>query len=153
MLTLNASRGSALILRLSLAIALVVLLAAPLAAQTEYPPPSGKGRLVVVASGMSGPEHYATVSRAIAALGYDVVLFDGNKIAGTKGEGLQTAITVAQQMPHALPGKPGADSASPWVGVRCWATGARWRTKSQALSFGIPQQALFKIFPHLQWRV
>ena len=62
--------------------------------------------MVVVASGLSGPEHYATVSRAIAALGYDVVLFDGNKIAGTKGEGLQTAITVAQQMPHALPGKP-----------------------------------------------
>lgn len=95
-----------MILRLSLAMALVVLLAAPLAAQTEFPPPLGKGRLVVVASGLSGPEHYATVSRAIAALGYDVVLFDGNKIAGTKGEGLQTAITVAQQMPHALPGKP-----------------------------------------------
>lgn len=75
-------------------------------AQTEFPPPAGKGRLVVVASGMSGPAHYAPISRAIAALGYDVVLFDGNQIAGTKGEGLKSAIAEAEQTPHALPGKP-----------------------------------------------
>ena len=74
-------------------------------AQEEIPPPQGKGRVVVVASGMSGPEHYKTVSRAIAQLGYDVVLFDGNPMEGTHGEALKTAIQQALQMPHALPGK------------------------------------------------
>jgi|HubBroStandDraft_2_1064218.scaffolds.fasta_scaffold280068_2 dienelactone hydrolase len=74
-------------------------------AQQEFPPPQGKGRLVVVASGMSGPEHYTTVSREIAQLGYDVVLFDGNAMEGTHGDGVKAAIAQAQQMPHALPGK------------------------------------------------
>jgi hypothetical protein len=27
-------------------------------AQKEFPPPQGKGRIVLVASGMSGPSHY-----------------------------------------------------------------------------------------------
>lgn len=74
-------------------------------AQQEFPPPQGKGRVVVVISGMSGPEHYATVSLEIAQLGYDVVLFDGNAMEGTHGEALRAAIPQAQQMPHALPGK------------------------------------------------
>jgi len=52
---------------------LAVFAASPFArAQEEFPPPQGKGRLVVVSSGMSGPEHYKTVARAIAQLGYDV---------------------------------------------------------------------------------
>jgi dienelactone hydrolase len=54
---------------------------------------------------MSGPEHYTTVSREIAQLGYDVVLFDGNAMEGTHGDGVKAAIAQAQQMPHALPGK------------------------------------------------
>ena len=29
-------------------------------AQKEFPPPQGKGRVVVVSSGASGPEHYET---------------------------------------------------------------------------------------------
>lgn len=89
------------------ALALLATLAvSPLAhAQKEFPPPQGMGRVVVVASGQSGPEHYETVSRAIAQLGYDVVLFDGNSMEGTRGEGLKTAIAKAQTMPHALPGK------------------------------------------------
>ena len=74
-------------------------------AQQEFPPPQGKARVVVVASGMSGPEHYAAVSRELAQLGYDVVLFDGNPMEGTHGDGLKTAIQQALQMPHALPGK------------------------------------------------
>jgi len=74
-------------------------------AQQEFPPPQGKGRVVVVVSGMSGPAHYATVTREIAQLGYDAVLFDGNAIEGTHGDGLKTAIQQAQKMPHALPGK------------------------------------------------
>ena len=80
-------------------------LASPTRAQTEIPPPQGKGRVVVVASGASGPEHYMTVARAIAKLGYDVVLYDGNKLTGTKGQALKTAVALAPQLPHALPGK------------------------------------------------
>lgn len=74
-------------------------------AQQEFPPPQGKGRVVVLASGTSGPAHYTTVAREIAELGYDVVLFDGNQMAGTHGDGVKADILDAQQMPHALPGK------------------------------------------------
>ena len=74
-------------------------------AQQEFPPPQGKGPVVVVASGLSGPPHYATVAREIAALGYDAVLFDGAAMEHTRGEAVKAAITQAQQMPHALPGK------------------------------------------------
>ena len=74
-------------------------------AQQEFPPPQGKGRVVVVASGMTGPEHDTTVSHEIAQLGYDAVLFDGNPMEGTHGDGVKTAIQQALQMPHALPGK------------------------------------------------
>jgi len=77
----------------------------PPAGPREFPPPQGKGRVVVVASGQSGPEHYQTVSAAIAKLGYDVVLFDGNAMEGTRGEALKSAIPQALAMPHALPGK------------------------------------------------
>jgi hypothetical protein len=58
-------------------------------AQQEFPPPQGKGRVVVLGSGMSGPEHYTTVAREIAELGYDVVLFDGNTWEGTHGDGVK----------------------------------------------------------------
>jgi dienelactone hydrolase len=75
------------------------------AAQTEFPPPQGKGPIVVVASGMSGPEHYSAVARDIAQMGYDVVLFDGNTMEGTHGAGVKSAILEAQQAPHGLPGK------------------------------------------------
>jgi len=74
-------------------------------AQQEFPPPQGKGRVVVLASGTSGPAHDTTVAREIAELGYDVVLFDGNQMAGTHGDGVKADILEAQQMPHALPGK------------------------------------------------
>jgi len=74
-------------------------------AQQEFPPPQGKGRVVVLASGTSGPARYTTVAREIAELGYDVVLFDGNQLAAVNGDGVKTDIIEAQQMPHALPGK------------------------------------------------
>jgi dienelactone hydrolase len=73
----------------------------------EFAPPSGKGRLVVVISGQSGSAHYRPVAQQIAALGYDVVLYDGNPMEGTHGQGLKSAIADAMQMPHALPGKIG----------------------------------------------
>jgi dienelactone hydrolase len=86
--------------------AIAIITTSPFAAgPKEIPPPQGKGRVVVVSSGASGPDHYETVSRAIAALGYDVVLFDGNAMEGTKGAALKAAIPQALDMPHALPGK------------------------------------------------
>ncbi len=94
-------------------------------AQQEFPPPQGKGRVVVVASGMSGPEHYTTVSREIAEFGYDVVLFDGNTMEGTHGAALKSAILQAQQMPHALPGKVALVSFSLGGGISLY-YGSQW---------------------------
>jgi dienelactone hydrolase len=74
-------------------------------AQEEFAPPQGKGRVVVIPSGKSGPEHYKTVAKDIAALGYDAVLYDSNAMRNSNGEALKTAIQQAQGMPHALPGK------------------------------------------------
>lgn len=76
-------------------------------AQIDFPPPQGKGRVVVVMSGHSGPGHYQAVAGLIAQLGYDVALFDANSIAGNVAAGLRTAIGEALQSPHALPGKVG----------------------------------------------
>jgi dienelactone hydrolase len=89
----------------ALALLAALLVAQSAFAQKEFPPPQGKGRIVVVASGMSGPEHYETVSKEIAALGYDVVLFDGNAMENTNGEGVRTAIDQGMQAAHGLPGK------------------------------------------------
>jgi dienelactone hydrolase len=74
-------------------------------AQQEFPPPQGMGRLVVVASGLSGPGQYKEVSADIAKLGYDVVLFDGNGEEHTEGKGVKRDIDKARTMLHALPGK------------------------------------------------
>jgi dienelactone hydrolase len=93
-------------LRIFALLAALVLASMPAAAQEEFPP-QGKGRLVVAVSGASGPEHYRAVSRAIAKLGYDVVLFDGRTMENTHGAALKAAIAQAQQMPNALPGKVG----------------------------------------------
>lgn len=88
-----------------LAIAAAMASSPLILAQQEFPPPQGKGPVVVVASGISGPSHYVRVSRDIATLGYDVVLFDGEAMEHTHGDAVHSAILQAQQMPHALPGK------------------------------------------------
>ena len=81
---------------------------APLPSQKEYEPPKGKGRLVVVVSGHSGPGNYAYVAEDFAEQGYYAVLVDGNdfwvKSAGSEAR-LKGVIIRAQQLPHALPGK------------------------------------------------
>ncbi len=74
-------------------------------AQQEFPPPGGKGPVVVVISGIAGTQPYTRVTRDIAALGYDAVLFDGTALEHTQGQAVHSAILQAQQMPHALPGK------------------------------------------------
>ncbi len=76
--------------------------------QTEYPPPGGKGPVVVVLSGQTGTTHYRGIAKDIAALGYDAVLVDGKDILNSTGEGganLTVVIEKALATPAALPGK------------------------------------------------
>jgi dienelactone hydrolase len=83
-----------------------VLTALPAAAE-EFPPPSGKGRVVIMLSGQSGPDQYRKIAGIIAGFGYDVVLLDTKSLMGTEGKALRDAIAAAQQGPNALPGKVG----------------------------------------------
>src|ERR1039457_2298145 len=79
-----------------------------LPSQKEYEPPNGKGSVVVVVSGQTGPGNYAYYASDLAEKGYYVVLIDGNDywIKGGGGEALLRGVIVrAQQSPHALPGK------------------------------------------------
>jgi predicted esterase len=77
-------------------------------AQSEFTPPSGKGRAVVAVSGSMGTGAYTPAAKKLASMGYDVFLVNGNDLVGDKGVGLKAAIDKAQQSPHALPGKVGA---------------------------------------------
>src|SRR5580658_6654741 len=88
-------------------VAVVALLAGGgvVRAQQEFPPPQGNGRVVMVSSGVSGPEHYREVSADIAKLGYDVVLVDGSAEEGTRGAAVKNDIAKALAMPHATAGK------------------------------------------------
>src|SRR5579862_4383127 len=94
-------------------------------AQKEFPPPQGKGHVVVLASGKSGPEHYEQFAQEIAAQGFDVVLVDSRPMRGTSGAGLKTVIPAAQQMPHALPGKV-ALVCNSLGGAICLGYGSMW---------------------------
>jgi dienelactone hydrolase len=79
-----------------------------LPSQKEYEPPNGKGRVVIVVSGQTGPGNYAYYAKDLAEKGYFAVLVDGNDfwIKGGGGEALlKGVIDRAQQSPHALPGK------------------------------------------------
>jgi len=81
-------------------------IAAP--AQTEYLPPAGKGRIVIVLSGRSGPRSFRPIAAELAALGYYTVLLDGNDVPGWDEDGgtqLKATILRAQQSASALPGK------------------------------------------------
>jgi dienelactone hydrolase len=74
-------------------------------AQSEFPPPQGKGPIVVVVSGQSGAAYCEPPARRIADLGYDVILLDGNDIEGGHGKALWAAVQAARQSVHGLPGK------------------------------------------------
>jgi len=88
-----------------LAVIALVCAMASARAQTEFPPPSGKGPVVVMVSGQSGAAHYQPKAEQVAALGYDVVLIDGNDMEGTHGAALMTVVMAAQNEPHGTPGK------------------------------------------------
>ena len=76
-------------------------------AQTEFEPPSGKGRVVVAVSGASGAGNYQLAAKQVAKFGYDVFLVDGNDLTGDDGTKLKAVVEKAQQSAHALPGKVG----------------------------------------------
>jgi len=78
-----------------------------------FPPAEGKGAIVVVASGYSGPGLYRDFCSKLAGLGYYTVLLDGKDLIdpGRMGlvvpgaENLQTVIAASMSSPHAIPGK------------------------------------------------
>jgi predicted esterase len=78
-----------------------------------FPPAGGKGAIVVVASGNSGPGLYRDFSSKLAALGYYTVLMDGKYLfdPGSIGlivpamENLQAVIAESKSSPQAIPGK------------------------------------------------
>ncbi|HTO82806.1 MAG TPA: dienelactone hydrolase family protein, partial [Methylomirabilota bacterium] len=96
-------------LRRALLAMLLLLWTVPIAraAQTEIPPPQGKGRVVVVISGQSGAERYKAPAEQIAGFGYDVILLDGNDLEGSHGQALREAVQAASTSAHGLPGKVG----------------------------------------------
>jgi dienelactone hydrolase len=94
-------------------------------AQQEIAPPQGKGHVVVFVSGLAGIKHEEVLAKAIAALGYDVVAYDGRAIDRSPSVSLRTAIQQAQQMPHALPGKVALVGVSLGGGLAL-ALGSRW---------------------------
>jgi dienelactone hydrolase len=76
-------------------------------AQAEFPPPQGKGPVVVVISGQLGASQYVAPAKQIASFGYDVILLDGNNMEGSHGGTLIAAVQTAQNAAHGLPGKVG----------------------------------------------
>jgi dienelactone hydrolase len=121
-------------------------------AQEEFPPPSGKGRVVLMASGATGIPNYRDVARRIAALGYDVVLFDSNNWAGRQDQGLRDAIAQAQRMPHALPGKVGLVGFSLGGGY-VLGYGTAWSDQVAVVAAWYPSTTAFKDPPAWAGRV
>jgi dienelactone hydrolase len=78
-------------------------------AQTAYAPPSGRGPLVVLLSGQTGPASYQSYAAEIAKLGYYAVLLDGkdilNKSQWPDAGNLRKALERGQRSPNAQPGK------------------------------------------------
>lgn len=74
---------------------------------TEYVPPSGRGPIVILISGVNGPDAYRGYAADVARLGYYAVLLNAHSISLSQyGEGdLRRAIEQAQRSPKALPGK------------------------------------------------
>jgi carboxymethylenebutenolidase len=76
--------------------------------EIDLPPPSGKGRVVLVLSGIDGTSPYKDFAERIAKLGYYVVVMEGSQILSEDKQGgdrLAKAIAAAQNSSNALPGK------------------------------------------------
>jgi dienelactone hydrolase len=94
-------------------------------AQAEFPPPQGKGPVVVVVSGQGGATRMQPAAQKIAEFGYDVFLLDGNDIAGGRWQVLMAAIQQAQKSAHGRPGKVGVVGFS-LGGGEALAYASRW---------------------------
>jgi dienelactone hydrolase len=96
--------------------------------QQEFYPANGKGRVVVVVTGHTGPPNYAYYAKDIAAQGYYAVLVNGNdfwrKDLGGRGQDLLRGVVArAQHSPHAIPGKAAVIGFSQGGGATLtWAT-------------------------------
>jgi len=126
--------------------AVAFLASASVALAQEFPPPQGKGRVVVVSSGMSGPAHYTQVAREIAELGYDVLLVDGNAEEHTHGDGVRAAIQEALAMPHALPGKVALVGFSLGGGESLY-YGSQWGDQVAGVVVWYPANAFIRDMP------
>ena len=77
--------------------------------QAEYAPPSGRGPLVILLSGISGLDRYRSYAADVARLGYYTVLLKGNDFNPWNGkpgaDDLRRAIVRAQSDAKAQPGK------------------------------------------------
>ena len=96
--------------RLAAVVVGLAFLCAPISAaraQAEFPPPQGKGPVVVVISGQGGAARYQPAAQQVAALGYDAILVDGNDMEGSHGQALKTVVQQAQNAAHGRPGKVG----------------------------------------------
>jgi dipeptidyl aminopeptidase/acylaminoacyl peptidase len=69
----------------------------------NFPPPLGKGAIVVVASGAGGTASFSEFSSKLSELGYYTVLVDGND--AIRAATLRTVIADSQSAPQAIPGK------------------------------------------------
>jgi dienelactone hydrolase len=76
--------------------------------EIDVPPPSGKGRVVLMLTGVDGTSAYKDYAEKMAKLGYYVVLIEGRQIFSEdkqSGDRLAKAIATAQNSSNALPGK------------------------------------------------
>jgi pimeloyl-ACP methyl ester carboxylesterase len=71
----------------------------------EYNPPSGRGPIVILLSGFSGPALYKSYADEVSRLGYYAVLFDGKEFYELSPGAFKRTIEQVQRSPKALPGK------------------------------------------------
>lgn len=115
-------------------------------AQQEFSPPKGKGRVVVLFSGIAGPSQCVDVASDIAKLGYDVVMFDGNSMKGTHGKAVKAAIQQALSMPNALPGKVALVGFSSGGGAVLY-YGTRWPDQVAGVVVWYPANSFIRNVP------
>jgi dienelactone hydrolase len=126
-----------------------VMMVAPAAAQEEIPPPpGGKAPLVVVLSGATGAGNYRVIAGRIAALGYDVALFDSNTLipsrnASAVGAAVKEAIAKARRLPNALPGKVGVVGFSQGGGMAL-GFASQWSDEVAVVAAWYPSTDAFK---------
>ena len=147
---MNRLSGLSVSLMAALAMLLVAALAAgPASAQEEFPPPSGgKAPLVVVFSGATGSGNYRVIAGRIAALGYDVALFDSNTLTPSRevsavSAAVKEAIAKARRLPNALPGKVGVVGFSKGGGLALGLT-SMWSDEVAVVAAWYPETSPFK---------